>query len=90
MDKALIIYTIFCAVVATPGYFMLLKKCNIPRWRAFIPLYRTYEIARVAGSEDAGIAWMLAYILVRLREFLMTGLLQGRLWDSALCWCFLS
>ena len=66
MDKALIIYTIFCAVVATPGYFMLLKKCNIPRWRAFIPLYRTYEIARVAGSEDAGIAWMLAYILVRL------------------------
>ena len=57
------ILSIAFAIAATPGYMMVLKKCGVDKKIGLIPIYRTYQLARLSGSEDVGIAWALSFLL---------------------------
>ncbi|NCB33114.1 MAG: ABC transporter ATP-binding protein [Erysipelotrichia bacterium] len=46
--------SLFLAILAIPGYWLIFKKCGLKPWTALIPIFNDLQLGRCAHCEDDG------------------------------------
>ena len=56
-------FRILLKVLYIIGMWRVLKKCGEKSWKALIPYYRFYAIARCTGLQSEGLCYLVAGII---------------------------
>ena len=68
-----IIITVANEVLTAVGLFLVYKKMNVKRWKAFIPLFNTYPIYKELWEVRYFWMWLLADAVIVMNQFSSEG-----------------